>query len=269
MAYEVEQFERDVLEASLDTPILVDFWAPWCGPCRVLGPVLERLAEEAAGAWKLVKINTDVHQDLAGRYGIRGIPAVKLFVGGKVVDEFTGALPDYAVRQWLEKALPSPAGSLLADAEALLDEGADVEAATVLEAILEEQPTHPAASALLAGLTVFSDPARARALAATGMSAEPRYVQVAESVRLVAEALERRAAELPDGPGREPYLAALEALSHRRFDETIDRLIEVLQKDRYYDDDGARKAGVAVFTLLGEGHPVTRAKRRTFTMWLY
>lgn len=269
MSYEVEHFEQDVIEASHQVPVLVDFWAPWCGPCRTLGPVLERLASEPDAGWKLVKVNTDVHQDLAGRYSIRGIPAVKLVVKGQVVDEFTGALPDYAIRQWLEKALPSQATGLLQQAESLLDEGDPENATALLEEILVEQPTHPAASALLARLLVFSHPEQALALAENGMSAEPRYVQMAESARLVASAMSRLGADLPESPGRESYVAGLAHLKEQRFQEAIERFIEVLQRDRYYDDDGARKAAVATFTLLGDQHPVTRALRRTFGMWLY
>lgn len=269
MSYEVEHFERDVIEASHSVPVLVDFWAPWCGPCRTLGPVLERLASEPDAGWKLVKVNTDVHQDLAGRYGIRGIPAVKLIVKGQVVDEFTGALPDYAVRQWLEKALPSESAGLLEQAETLLDEGDPETAAALLEEILAEQPTHPAASALLARLLVFSHPEQALALAETGMSAEPRYVQMAESARLAAAAMSRLTVDLPDSPARDAYVAGLTHLKAQRFQEAVERFIEVLQRDRYYDDDGARKAGIATFTILGDQHPVTRSLRRTFNMWLY
>ncbi len=87
--------------------MLVDFWAPWCGPCRVLGPTLEKLARESEGAWRLVKINTDKHQLLAQKFGIRGIPAVKLFVDGVVQDEFVGALPEHNLRNWLNKAMPN------------------------------------------------------------------------------------------------------------------------------------------------------------------
>ena len=104
-------FDRDVIETSRRKPVLVDFWAPWCGPCRALSPTLGKLARESGGAWRLVKINTDAHPHLAQRYGVRGIPAVKLFLDGRVAAEFTGALPEPDVRRWLSAHLPAPSST--------------------------------------------------------------------------------------------------------------------------------------------------------------
>jgi putative thioredoxin len=102
-----DPFQAQVLDKSHEKPVVVDFWAPWCGPCRVLGPTIEKLARESGGAWRLVKINTDKHPALMQRYGVRGIPAVKLFVGGEVTAEFTGALPEPQLRRWLGEHLPA------------------------------------------------------------------------------------------------------------------------------------------------------------------
>jgi thioredoxin 1 len=99
-------FQQDVIEKSHDKPVVVDFWAPWCGPCRMLGPALEKLARESGGAWRLVKINVDAHGHLAQTYQVRGIPAVKMFRDGEISAEFTGALPEAQIRRWLDQNLP-------------------------------------------------------------------------------------------------------------------------------------------------------------------
>lgn len=105
-----EFFQKEVLDKSHQKPVLVDFWAEWCGPCRVLSPVLERLARESKGTWRLVKVNADTQAALSQQYGVQGIPAVKLFVEGAVAAEFVGAMPEHAVRRWLNEHLPKKTG---------------------------------------------------------------------------------------------------------------------------------------------------------------
>ena len=270
MAREVHDFQQDVLQKSYQTPVLVDFWAPWCGPCRTLGPVLEKLADENGEAWTLAKINTDENPELSMQYGIRGIPAVKLFVDGQVVNEFTGALPEYAVRQWLDEALPSETKKQLTQAETALNANRADLAEPLLRQVLAQEPGNAQARLLLAQLLAFSNPDEAAALA-EGVAAEPGLVQIQEAIQTIARLthLHHHPDALPDEDGKALYLAALDALARRDFDAALTNLIDVLQKNRYYDDDGARKAGIALFTLLGPDHPVTRKHRRTFDMWLY
>lgn len=269
--YEVINFQRDVLEASYQIPVLVDFWAPWCGPCRILSPVLERLAQKYAGQWKLVKVNTDEHPELAMQYGIRGIPAVKLFADGKVVGEFVGALPEYTIEQWLADVLPDENRAQLEQIEQLLDEGKGTEAEPLLRKLLAVHPNHDKARVLLARIRVFDNPDEAEQLLQNLNIAEAAYLQQIESIHTLIRLLRLKdqPEALPEGLGRDLYLEGIKALARKNFDTAIERLIDVLRKDRYYDDDGARKAGVALFTLLGTRHPVTQRWRRTFDMWLY
>lgn len=270
MGHDVVNFQSDVLDRSRTVPVLVDFWAPWCGPCRVLGPMLERLATESGGRWTLAKVNTDENPEVAQSYGIRGIPAVKLFIDGKVVKEFTGALPEPALRRWLEEALPDDDAQNLAEAHALLLSGDHAGAERLLQDLLAKSPDNARARILLAGTTVLVRPAEALALLPES-DVEPDLLPVASSVRSIAEAVQltKNAATLPDEPERNRFLEALSAIAEREYDDAILALIDVLQRNRYYADDAPRKIGVALFTLLGVEHPVTLRHRRTFDMWLY
>ena len=262
-------FSRDVLSASRETPVLVDFWAPWCGPCRVVGPVLEKLAAEEATRpaprWTLAKVNTDQHPELMQRYGIRGIPAMKLFADGDVIAEVTGALPEYMLTQWLNEHLPTEAGRRLASARAHLEAGRLGDAVEDLEAAVTDPggsgPDAEAARTLLAQLILFDAPDRARELVGDGASTP------ALAIRAVTDALARDV--FPEGPSREPYAAAHHQLREGHVDPALDALIAIVQHDRGYDDDGARKLIVALFQALGEADPVVKKHRPAFDRSLY
>jgi len=269
MSAEIQSFEEDVLEKSRTTPVVVDFWAPWCGPCRVLGPVLEKLAQEQNGRWELVKVNTDEHPELSVRYGVRGIPAVKLFIDGRVADEFTGALPEHAVRSWLDTVIPSESGQSLVEASTRFSRGDQAAARPLLERVLVSDPENAIARVLLAATNVWDEPKSSAASVDGTEITDPTLLQVADSVRDVATALQWDADDLPEGRGREKFAEAVAALRDRDFDTAIERIIDVLLTDRLYGDDRARRLGVAIFTLLGEEHEVSTRHRRNFDMALY
>ncbi|NTV66526.1 MAG: tetratricopeptide repeat protein [Chlorobaculum sp.] len=256
-------FQTEVIEQSKTVPVLVDFWAPWCNPCRILAPVLERLAERHAGKWVLVKVNTDEFPEISAQYGIRGIPNVKLFSIGAVIDEFTGALPEYQIEQWLRKALPSPWSEDVDRAAAEIEAGNDETAIALLEGVLANEPDNRKAAAMLVRLTLFSRPEEALKLAET-LEAEPDYAELSESARTLAPLLIRPLSELPEGESREAYAQAVETLRSGELDSALDRFIGVLRENRQYDDDGSRKACIAIFRFLGQEHETTLKHRRAF-----
>lgn len=269
MAYDLLDFETDVLEASHTLPVLVDFWAPWCGPCRALSPALERLADEQSDRWKLVKINSDEYPALAQQYGVRGIPNVKLFVDGEVVNEFTGALPEPMIRRWLDEALPTETKLHLAQALGLIEAGSPKAARPFLETILATEPDNAEARLLLAQVLAFRDPDRAETLINDTDVHTPALLQTAEAIRTLARLHRLNLDDLDDALVRPTYRSAIEAVKRQDFDEALSLFTQVIVQDRYYDDDGSRKAGVALFTLLGPQHPATRKHRRLFDMALY
>jgi len=268
MNHELSDFTADVIDRSRGTPVLVDFWAPWCGPCKMLGPVLEKLAGEAAGRWTLVKVNTDEHQELAVQFGIRGIPSVKLFHHGQVVGEFTGALPEPHLRRWLEEHLPTPKRETMATARELLRGGRADEAAQLLQPLAEADPDDDELAALTARALVFSSPNDAVALIAELPPTSP-WAEMAglvrEFARLFAVA-DHPPAEVAASPLRERYLAAIRALRAQQYDEALPHFIAVLQEKPGFDGDHARAATLAVFKHLGMRHPLTEEHFRAYSM---
>ena len=270
MNHEVHDFTKDVIEQSFKVPVVVDFWAEWCGPCKMLGPILERLADQSAGKWVLAKVDTDRNEDLAVRYGVRGIPNVKLFVDGKVASEFTGALPERAVVQWLEKALPDQNRKELETARQLIQEGKHSEAQQLLETVLSRTPANEQGRALLAAILIWQDRLRAVDLVRNIQEHSTHY-SLADAIRTFDELVGKmdHPELLPQDSVKTTYLAAIYDMRSKQLDAALDKFIDVIRLNRYYDNDGARRACLAIFKLLGEENDVTRRHRRDFSSALH
>ena len=269
MAYDVQNFQQEVIQKSFEKPVLVDFWAEWCGPCKILGPVLEKLAEKHNDKWVLAKVNTEVHQELAMQYGIRGIPNVKLFIDGQVTDEFTGAMPEAAIEQWLQKAIPSKFAQHVAQAADLLQRGDIQKSQEILESVLAAEPGNLAAKAMLARSLAFSNPQKAVELAQDLEGTE--HYNLSEALNEIAYLYDRaeNPDKLPEAPVKSQYLQAIADLKQLDFEKALKTFIEIIIEDRYYDDDGARKACIAIFKYLGDSSELTRDYRTRLSRAMY
>jgi putative thioredoxin len=265
-------FDAEVLEASRRLPVVVDFWAPWCAPCRALAPVLEKLAAEHAGQFVLAKMNIDENPQTASRFGIRSIPAVKAFRDGKVAAEFTGAVPESAARAFLKKILPTPGEKLRAAAAAALARG-DAEAAERhLRAALDAEPGLHAARVDLVELLLARD---AWAEADAALAEVPEHERDERAGRLASRiALWKAAATLPSADElraqleRAPSDPALRLrLAERHaadgdFEAALEQLLEVVRADRGAARETARKTMLQVFALAGADPALVSRYRR-------
>jgi putative thioredoxin len=279
-----QTFMKDVIEESKRQPVLVDFWAPWCGPCKQLTPVLEKVVKAARGKVRLVKMNIDEHPAVAGQLGIQSIPAVIAFVNGQPADGFMGALPERQVTQFLERLTKGKVGAetqeLLDAADAALAAG-DVGGATqIYTQILAEEPEEVRARAGLARAQVEAGSldqakktlalvpeAKKNDAAVAAARAAIDIAEQAASLGPLAE-LEQKVASNPlDHQARFDLALAFNVANRRQ--EAVDHLIEIVRKDRKWNDDGARKQLVQFFDAWGPTDEATIAGRKRLSSILF
>ena len=261
-------FQQAVLEESRHRPVLVDFWAPWCEPCKALKPVLEKLAAEYGGKFLLAKINSDDNQELATRYGVRGIPSVKAFIDGKPVDEFSGALPESEVRAFLDRLVPGPADELRVEAAELRLAG-DVSAALQKLADASKiDPSHVGVRLDLAEIILALNEADEAPpqIAGVGDDAQPRLAQLKARLQFMGAAGEDEAALAARVAANENDLEARLKLANLlvaagKYEAGMDQLLEIVRRDRGFGDDIGRKTLLSVFDLLGGGELSSRYRR--------
>ena len=248
-----ESFATAVVEASRERPVLVDFWAPWCGPCRTLMPLLERIADDYGGRFALAKVNTDEEQQVAARFGIRSIPTVMLFDQGAAVEQFVGVQPEQAIRALLERYLAPPAGD---------DAGGPAGPTGPLEEALAARDVARATAAIAA--LEAEDPQRA---ALKALRARVAFLEAATAQPDVVALRSALAGDPSDGAARHA-LAAHHALAGD-YATALSEWLELMRRNRRYGDDLARRSLLAVFDVLGEGHELTASYRRRMASLLH
>lgn len=257
-------FAVSVLERSHDVPVVVDFWADWCGPCKVLGPTLERLAAEAGGSWELVKVDVDQNPQLAGQFAVQGIPTVIGFRDGGPVTRFTGALPEPQIRQFLDELVPSELDLAAAHGRLLLEEGDEAGAEAAWRSVLAADPAHGEAGTGLAVLLIDrgANDEALEVLSRLAPTGEVERLKAAARVGTASGDIEALAGAAESGEPKDllDYGKALAAVG--RHGEALPQLLEAVSSRQDPVAEEARQAMVDVFEVLGEDPLVAEYRRK-------
>jgi len=286
---DTKSFMADVIEASQQVPVIVDFWATWCGPCKQLGPALEKAVTEAKGAVRLVKIDVDKNQQLAQQMRIQSIPTVYAFFQGRAVDAFNGALPESQVKSFVAKLAelggaelgPSPIEEALEQAEAALEAGDGGTASAIYNQVLAHEPANlPALAGLTLALVAAGELKRARevlgrvpadktsdAAVAKAAAALDLAEQAQGAAGQLGELQAKVAADPNDHQARHDLALALYAAGEQ--EKALDELLEIVQRNRAWNEEAARKQLVKFFEALGPTHPLTLSARRRLSSLLF
>ena len=277
VAIDVSQadFEEQVVKASFQQPVVIDFWAPWCEPCKSLKPILEKLAAEYGGKFLLAKVNSDENQELSTQYAVRSIPSVKAMVNGKMVDEFSGALPEGDVRKWLDKIIPSPVEGMRKAAQQLFDLGDVAGALNQLAAASALEPSNEwvrvdAAEIMLRQGETDEGKRLLDTLKTPEVVKDARVLQLLAHIKLTQmmaagdDEFSLTAAVTANPNNFEARLKlAAGLIAMQRYAEGMDQLLEIVQRDRKFQDDIGRKTLLEVFNLLGgQDELVTEYRRK-------
>lgn len=271
-------FDQAVIETSRKVPVLVDFWAEWCAPCRALKPILEKLADDYGGRFVLAKVNSDQNPELAARYGVRGIPNVKAFVGGELVDEFSGALPEAMVRRFIDGLMPSEVDKLRQQAGEAKVAGRTEDALALLERAAELDPQNDAVrldrAEILLDLNRVDEARGLLGALDTLTREEPRAAQLIARAAFAggsaesAASLESRVAANPGDLAARLALAKA-CVQAKRYEAAMEHLLEIIRRDRDFEDDVGRKTRLQVFNLLGNEGDLVNKYRRLMATALY